>query len=125
WLVPDAPEAEADWGGPLQGAVDRPAIRLVGGKTGIRPRLRRVAEFLRLGAEILVTRSITRLDPANRELHLDGGDVLRARTIILACGVAWRRLTIEGGEELSGKGVAYGAARSEAPASHGFDVQIV
>src|SRR6185436_10779918 len=51
WLVPDAPEAEADWGGPLPGADDRPAIRLVGGKTVIRPRLRRVAELLGLGTE--------------------------------------------------------------------------
>jgi thioredoxin reductase (NADPH) len=203
WLVPDAPEAEADWGGPLPGSDDRPAIRLVGGKTVIRPRLRRVAELLglgteaehaeydtvivgagpaglaaavygaseglrtivvereapggqagtssrienylgfpsgvsgdelasralqqarRLGAEILVTRSITRLDPGSRELHLDGGDVLRARTIILACGVAWRRLTIEGFDRLAGKGISYGAARSEAPSTHGQDVHIV
>jgi thioredoxin reductase (NADPH) len=51
WLVPDAPEAEADWGGPLPGVDDRPAIRLVGGKTVIRPRLRRVAELLGLGTE--------------------------------------------------------------------------
>ena len=27
-------------------------------------------------------------------------DVLRARTIILACGVAWRRLSIEGFDRL-------------------------
>ena len=30
--------------------------------------------------------------PRRRQVHLDGGDVLRARTIILACGVSWRRL---------------------------------
>jgi len=86
---------------------------------------RALQQARRLGAEILVTRAITRVDASTRQVHLDGGDVLRARTIILACGVTWRRLDIEGGDELAGKGVAYGAARSEAPASHGFDVQIV
>jgi thioredoxin reductase (NADPH) len=58
-------------------------------------------------------------------VHLDGGDVLRARTIILACGVAWRKLAIEGFDRLAGKGISYGAARSEAPNSHGQDVHIV
>lgn len=86
---------------------------------------RALQQARRLGAEILVTRSITRIDAANRELHLDGGDVLRARTIILACGVSWRRLAIEGFDELVGKGVFYGAARSEAPNTHGLDVHII
>ena len=58
-------------------------------------------------------------------MHLDGGDVLRARTIILACGVSWRRLAIEGFDRLAGKGILYGAARSEAPNAHGLDVHIV
>ena len=59
------------------------------------------------------------------EVNLDGGDVLRARTIILASGVAWRRLEVEGFEELVGKGVFYGAARSEAANVHGLDIHIV
>src|SRR5262249_20088706 len=58
-------------------------------------------------------------------VHLDGGDVLRGRTIILACGVAWRRLSGEGFESLVGKGIFYGAARSEAPHVHGLDIHIV
>ena len=40
---------------------------------------RALQQARRLGAEILVTRSITRIDAATHELHLDGGDVLRAR----------------------------------------------
>jgi thioredoxin reductase (NADPH) len=79
----------------------------------------------RLGAEILVTRTLTRVDAATREVHLDGGDVLQARTIILACGVAWRKLDIEGFDALVGKGVFYGAARSEAANVHGLDIHIV
>jgi thioredoxin reductase (NADPH) len=79
----------------------------------------------RLGAEILVTRPITRIDAATRRVHLDDGDVLDGRTIILACGVTWRRLPIEGFERLAGKGVFYGAARSEAANVHGLDIHIV
>jgi thioredoxin reductase (NADPH) len=72
-----------------------------------------------------VTRSVTRIDPGTGHVHLDGGDVIRGRTIILACGVAWGRLSIEGFERLAGKGIMYGAARSEAPNTHGLDVHIV
>jgi thioredoxin reductase (NADPH) len=86
---------------------------------------RALQQARRLGAEILVTRNITRIDAATHEVHLDGGDVLRARTIIVACGVSWRRLSIDGFDRLSGKGIFYGAARSEAPNAHGLDVHIV
>ena len=86
---------------------------------------RALQQARRLGAEILVTRTIERIDALTRDVYLDGGDVLRARTIILACGVAWRRLPIEGFDRLAGKGIAYGAARSDASATHGLDVHIV
>jgi thioredoxin reductase (NADPH) len=203
WLTPDVPDAAEQWGGPLPADDDCPVVRVVDGKTVVRPQLRRVAELLglateaaeaeydtvivgagpaglaaavygaseglrtiviereapggqagassrienylgfpsgvsgdelasralqqarRLGAEILVTRTITRLDAATHQVHLDGGDVLRARTIILACGVAWRHLSIEGFDRLAGKGVSYGAARSEAANAHGLDIHIV
>jgi thioredoxin reductase (NADPH) len=86
---------------------------------------RALQQARRLGAEILVTRTITKIDAAAHQVHLDGGDVLRARTIILACGVTWRKLDIEGFEQFAGKGISYGAARSEAPSTHGLDVQII
>jgi thioredoxin reductase (NADPH) len=86
---------------------------------------RALQQARRLGAEILVTRHISRIDASTREVELDGGDLLAARTLILACGVSWRRLAIEGFDRLAGKGIAYGAARSEAPNTHGLDVHIV
>jgi thioredoxin reductase (NADPH) len=86
---------------------------------------RALQQAKRLGAEILVTRSITGIDAATRSVSLDGGDVLRTRTIVVATGVTWRHLPIEDFERLVGKGLYYGAVRSEAPATHGLDVHIV
>jgi thioredoxin reductase (NADPH) len=203
WLQPGTPDADDHWDGPLPDVEDCPVLRVIDGKTVVKPQLRRVAELLglsteplaaeydtvvvgagpaglaaavygaseglrtiviereapggqagtssrienylgfpsgvsgeelasralqqarRLGAEILVTRTITRIDAATRQVHLDGGDVLRARTIILACGVVWRQLEMEGFDRLAGKGISYGAVRSEAPATHGLDVHII
>jgi thioredoxin reductase (NADPH) len=86
---------------------------------------RALQQARRLGAEILVTRRLERIDAEHKQVHLDGGDVVRANTIILACGVAWRQLPISGFERLAGKGLSYGAARSEARNVHGQDIHIV
>jgi len=86
---------------------------------------RALQQARRLGAEILVTRSVSRIDPQARQAHLDGNDVVRARTVILATGVTWRRLAIDGFDRLIGKGIYYGAARSEASATHGLDVHLI
>jgi thioredoxin reductase (NADPH) len=96
-----------------------------GGVSGDELASRALQQARRLGAEILVTREITRIDTATRQVHLDGGDVLRARTINLACGVKWRRLSGEGFDRLAGKGISYGAARSDAANTYGLDVHIV
>jgi len=68
---------------------------------------------------------VSRLDPATRELVLDGEEVVRGRTVILATGVSWRRLAIDGIDRLIGKGIHYGAARSEAAATHGLNVFLI
>jgi thioredoxin reductase (NADPH) len=86
---------------------------------------RALQQARRFGAEILVTRSVARIDPATREVWLDGDDVVRARTLVLATGVTWRRLAIESLDRLIGKGVYYGAARSEVGATHGLDIHLV
>ena len=55
-------------------------------------------------------------------LRLSDGDVLTARTVIIATGVSYRRLGIPALEDLQGRGVFYGAAASEAPAMRGHTV---
>ncbi len=86
---------------------------------------RALQQARRLGAEILVTRNIIRVDPASHAVYLDGDDAVRARTTIIATGVSWRRLAIEGSERLIGKGVYYGAARSEASNTQGLEVHLI
>ncbi|MBE0704707.1 MAG: FAD-dependent oxidoreductase [Afipia sp.] len=86
---------------------------------------RALQQARRLGAEILVTRAVVRIDPKTHEVFLDGDEVIRTRTVILATGVNWRRLEIEGFDRLIGKGIYFGAARSEAGAVHGLDVFLI
>jgi thioredoxin reductase (NADPH) len=86
---------------------------------------RALRQARRLGAEILVTRAVERIDPVSREVFLDGGDAVRAHTVILATGVTWRHLAIDGVDRLTGKGIYYGAARSEAGSTSGLDVHLI
>jgi thioredoxin reductase (NADPH) len=86
---------------------------------------RALQQARRLGAEILVTRPVSGIDPSTREILLDGGDAVGTATVILATGVSWRRMRLEGFERLIGKGIYYGAARSEADATHGRDIHLI
>jgi thioredoxin reductase (NADPH) len=86
---------------------------------------RALQQARRLGAEILVTRAVARIDPDTREVFLDGDETVRTRTVILATGVTWRRLAVDGFDRLIGKGIYYGASRSEAGATHGQDIHLI
>src|SRR5262245_44549897 len=96
-----------------------------GGVSGDELASRALQQARRLGAEIIVTRSVERIDAATREVFLDGGEVVRARTLILATGVSWRRLSAEGFDRLIGKGVYYGASRSEVSSTQGLDIHLI
>ena len=86
---------------------------------------RALAQARRLGAEILVTRTVAGMNPAAREVTLDGGEVVRSLSVILATGVSWRRVAIDGFERLIGKGIYYGASRSEASSTHGQHIFLI
>lgn len=79
----------------------------------------------RLGAEIVVTRAVKAIDAASHTVTLDGDDTLHGRTLILAMGVDWRRLELDSATPLIGRGVYYGAARSEARTIQGKDVHVI
>jgi thioredoxin reductase (NADPH) len=79
------------------------------------------------GANFLIGRNATglRAEDDLRLVDLDDGNVVRARTVVLATGVAYRRLGIERLEELVGRGVYYGAPVTEAPGMAGQHVIVV
>ena len=86
---------------------------------------RALRQAKRLGAEIVVTRRVEGIDPADLTVRLDGGDVLRTRSIVLATGVEWRRLEVDSVDRFVGSGVYYGAARSDAGLAQGNDVYLI
>ena len=65
---------------------------------------RALQQARRLGAEILVTRAVARHRPGSARRPPRRRRALRAATIILATGVAWRRLAIEGFDRLDRQG---------------------
>ena len=86
---------------------------------------RALQQARRLGAEIIVTRPVTAIEPRTGTVHLEGHGALHARTMIIATGVSWRRLPIDGFDRLLGKGVYYGASRSEASMAQDQDIHLV
>jgi thioredoxin reductase (NADPH) len=88
---------------------------------------RALKQAIRFGAEIAMTRCIeklTRVDDGYL-LELDGGHAVTARAVLLATGVEWRRLQVDGGDRLLDRGVLYGASRAEANNVNGKKVFIV
>ena len=116
----EAPGGQAGTSSRIENYLGLPRRRL-------RRRARRAApsqQARRLGAEILVTRTVS---ASIRRRAPSPSTAARSatRTVILATGVTWRRLAIDGFERLIGKGIYYGAARSEAAATHGQDVHLI
>ncbi len=93
---------------------------------------RAVRQAGQFGAEMVLTREVRDVESMNMPdggpgycVELDGGDRVTAKTVILATGVDWRRLEANGVDRLIGRGVLYGAARTESPTVIGKEVFIV
>lgn len=70
----------------------------------------------RLGAELLTVQDVVglRAEGAGRLVELSGGGVLSANCVLIASGVSYRQIDAPGFAELTGAGVYYGAAMTEA-----------
>ena len=81
----------------------------------------------RLGAELLTLQDATRLrvEGAGRIVELTGGGSLSASSIIVASGVSYRQLEAPGFADLTGQGIYYGAALSEARACYDQHVVVI
>ncbi len=88
---------------------------------------RAVTQARRFGVEILTPQAVQQVRVAGdyRLVTLSDGTDISCHALILALGVSWRRLNIPGIEPLTGAGVYYGAAQTEAIACTDEDVYIV
>jgi thioredoxin reductase (NADPH) len=88
---------------------------------------RGVAQVKRFGTELLAPARAMKLatDGEYRIVTLEDGKELVAHSVVIASGVQWRLLDIPGMEALTGAGVYYGAATTEASSCEGEDVYIV
>src|SRR5207245_11022277 len=79
------------------------------------------------GAELRTSGEVAGLEvhgPA-RTVRFSDGTAVDAHAVILATGVAYRQLTAPGVTDLTGRGVFYGSALTEATGCAGHDVYIV
>ena len=88
---------------------------------------RAVAQARRFGTEILTPQHATkiRLNGPYRVITLSDGSEISCQALLLATGVSYRRLEISGIEKLTGAGVYYGAAATEAISCTNEDAYIV
>ncbi len=85
---------------------------------------RQAAKF---GAEILTARDVVGLEVngSGRTVRFADGGQIDAHTVILATGVSYQQLAAPGLEPLTGRGVFYGSALTEASGCAGQDIYIV
>ncbi|HVR96556.1 MAG TPA: FAD-dependent oxidoreductase [Thermoanaerobaculia bacterium] len=88
---------------------------------------RAVTQATRFGVEILTPQEATglRLEDAYRFVQLGGGEEVSCHALLIATGVSYRKLDVPGLERLTGAGVYYGAAMTEAISCRDEDVYIV
>ena len=88
---------------------------------------RAVTQARRFGVEILTPQEVKgiRVEDPYRFVQLADGSEISCHSLILALGVSWKRLDVPGLEKLTGAGVYYGAAQTEAISCQGEEVYII
>jgi len=84
-------------------------------------------QAVKFGAELITTSEVTALEvngPA-RTIRLSDGGTIDAKAVILATGVSYRQLDAPGCTQMTGVGVYYGAALTEAEGCKDQDVYVV
>jgi thioredoxin reductase (NADPH) len=124
-----AVEAEAIGGQAGTSSMIRNYLGFPRGISGMRLAQRARNQAIRFGTRFFTGWPVVELEPARgpgeaHVLRTEGGDV-RARTVVISSGVAYRRLGIDGIERFVGQGVHYGAAVSAAREIEGYDVVVV
>lgn len=88
---------------------------------------RGVTQAKRFGVEILTPQEVVNVtikDPY-RIVKLADGSEINCHALLLATGVYWRRLNLTGCDRLAGRGIYYGAAKTEAISCKGEHIYLV
>lgn len=91
---------------------------------------RGVLQMLKFGAQMIAPVGVERIDPAPGDgtphvMHLSCGVTVRARTILAATGVTWRRLQAENADRFERAGIYYACTAVEAMLHDNCDVAVV
>jgi len=88
---------------------------------------RAASQALKFGAQIVVARSVLRLDCDRRPylVKLDDEEALATRTIVIATGAHYNKLALPGLERFEGNGMYYGATYMESQLCTGEEVAVV
>jgi thioredoxin reductase (NADPH) len=118
----EAPGGQAGMSSKIENYLGFPS-----GLTGADLARRAVAQAKRFGVEILTPQEAysLRVDGTYRVLQLDDKIEISCHALLIATGVQWRKLDIPGVDKLTGAGVYYGAAMTEAISCQDEDVYIV
>jgi thioredoxin reductase (NADPH) len=120
-------EREAPGGQAAQSARIENYLGFPNGLSGADLSHRAVAQARRLGAEMVLARTVAGLETRGpvHAVKFDDGTEVEARAVLVSTGVSYRLLEQPGLAELTGRGVFYGASASDAPGTAGDDVYIV
>lgn len=88
---------------------------------------RAITQATRFGIEFLNPKSVKNIEFVDKYkiLTLDSGEKVKTKSVVLTTGVDYRKLMTEGLPELTGAGVYYGAATTEANACKDSSVFVV
>jgi thioredoxin reductase (NADPH) len=100
------------------------------GLSGAELATRSVLQMLKFGAKMVAPVTVERIEPnpvagAFHVLHLDCGTTLRARTVLIAAGVRWRKLEAPGAERFESAGIHYACTSVESILYDAQDVAVV
>ncbi|HEX8556900.1 MAG TPA: FAD-dependent oxidoreductase [Pyrinomonadaceae bacterium] len=120
-------EREAPGGQAAQSSRIENYLGFPAGLSGADLTRRAVAQARRFGVEILSPQEAAgaRAEGAYRFLRLSDGSEISCHALLVASGVQWRMLDVPGMGRLSGAGVYYGAAMTEAMSCKGEEVYVV
>jgi thioredoxin reductase (NADPH) len=97
------------------------------GLSGTELTRRAITQATRLGAELLVPRSVREICQKDgyKKVMLENGEEINTHAIVITTGVDYRKLETKGVPDFTGAGIYYGAAMTEAAAFRDCDVFVV